>query len=462
MSMERMLKILDRTRNGPLCSSKEWLNKVVPAKISQKLKEHDLRGVFDRENPINTDDSLADEFFKAGFELAVDAGLLCQDTERIVKITEDELKEVIRNAPSQVALGNGRDRVILKHRQPEDNQPPLCGATLQLVVSEDIWVPLMQAVVENRDIDIFEGGSITTIFGHPVLSGTPYETLLGRYMAQLVREALWRAGRPGMPRSGSVSSITEYGQLGGFGIKGGINPDNNFATVLTPGELLVTYMSLHKAAHAINCGAIIFGSISSMIGGYAGSPEGASVAQIAAGLLTHVVYQATRSNVSMYDTRYGGNCGREGQWAVSIIHQAFARNTHLLKTGPMNQVAGPCTEMLLYESAVAMMNVSASGGSGASFPRSGGGKYTDWLTPLECKFCAEVLKKSAGMTRKQVNEIAKVLIPKYEGMLMNPPKGKGTRECYDLEAFKPTQEWLDIYLKVKKELIELGVPLVYP
>ena len=118
--------------------------------------------------------------------------------------------------------------------------------------------------------------------------------------------------------------------------------------------------------------------------------------------------------------------------------------------------------MLLYESAVGMMNVSASGAAGIIIPRSGGGKYTDWLTPLECKFCGEVLKRSAGMTRKQVNEIAKVLIPKYEDMLMNPPKGKGTRECYDLKTFKPTQEWLDIYLKVKKELIDLGVPLEYP
>ncbi len=463
MSMKRMLEILDRTRNGPLCPQKEWLNKVVPDKISQKLKKYDLRGTFDRENPINTDDALADEFFKAGFELAVDAGLLCQDTERVVNVTEDELKETIRNAPSEVALGKGRDRVIQKHRQPEDKLPPLTDVPLQLVISEDIWVPLMQAIVEDRNIDIFQGGSIVTIFGHPVLSGTPYETLLGRYMAQLTKEALWRAGRPGMSKAGSVSSITEYSQLGGFGIKGGFDPEYDYVSMLTPGELLVTYMSLHKAAHAINCEATkITGSITSMIGGYAGSPEGAAVAQIAAGLLTHVVYQATLSSVSLYDARYGGASGREAQWAISIILQAFSRNTHVLKYSLGNQVAGPCTEMLLYESVVPMMNASVSGATQATFPRSGGGKYTDWLTPLECKFCAEVLKKSAGMTRKQVNEIAKVIIPKYEDMLMNPPKGKGTRECYDLETFQPTREWLDIYLKVKKEVIELGVPLEYP
>jgi methylamine--corrinoid protein Co-methyltransferase len=262
--------------------------------------------------------------------------------------------------------------------------------------------------------------------------------------------------------AGTIGSTTEYGILGGFGIKGGIDPNDGVET-LTPGELLVTYMSLHKVAKGINCEAKkITGSITSMIGGHAGSPEGATVAQIAAGLLTHIVYQTTISSVSLYDARYGGASGREAQWAVSVILQAFSRNTHVLKYSLANQVAGPCTEMLLYESVVPMMNASASGATEATFPRSGGGKYTDWLTPVECKFCAEVLKKSAGMSRKKVNEIAKVVIPKYEDMLMNPPKGKGTRECYDLEAFKPTQEWLDIYLKVKKEIIELGVPLEYP
>jgi methylamine--corrinoid protein Co-methyltransferase len=81
--------------------------------------------------------------------------------------------------------------------------------------------------------------------------------------------------------------------------------------------------------------------------------------------------------------------------------------------------------MLLYESAVAMMSVSAS----------------------------------AGMSRKKVNEIAKMLIPRYQDKLMHPPRGKSFRECYDLQTLKPAQEWFDMYLRVKKELVEFGVPL---
>ena len=54
------------------------------------------------------------------------------------------------------------------------------------------------------------------------------------------------------------------------------------------------------------------------------------------------------------------------------------------------------------------------------------------------------------------------LIPKYEPDLYNPHIGKSFKECYDLATLEPTPEWLDIYLRVKKELIEMGVPLQYP
>lgn len=115
--------------------------------------------------------------------------------------------------------------------------------------------------------------------------------------------------------------------------------------------------------------------------------------------------------------------------------------------------------MLLYESAVGMMNLSVSGISFSIGPRSAGGRYADYVSPLECKFNAEVLKSSAGMKRSDANEIAKVLIPKYEEKLVNPPKGKSFTQCYDLKTLKPTEEWLNIYNTVKKELIDLGISL---
>ena len=195
-----------------------------------------------------------------------------------------------------------------------------------------------------------------------------------------------------------------------------------------------------------------------MIGGYSGPPEGAAVSAIAFFILERPVHQAVYGGCGAYDLRYLGNCGRDALWANTIVFQAVSRNTHLLTETIINEVAGPCTDMLLYESSVGLMSVSVSGASMSIGPRSAGGKYTNYVSPLEAKFCAEVFKSCAGMKRSDANEIAKALIPKYEDRLMNPPKGKSLTECFDLETLKPTKEWQDIYDRVWKELGDLGLP----
>lgn len=449
MSIERILQILDRAHNGPFCTMREWVTRVVPTTVSEKLEKYRLTKTCDKENPINTDDALVDEFFKAGFEMALELGFICEDTERVVRVTEEELKDAINDAPSELPLGKGNDRVVLKNRKPEDKRPPLVSATGGHAVPEDIWVRFHQAIVQNREIDIVAGGSLVTVFGHPVLAGTPYETMVGRRETQMIKEALRKAGRPGMPIIAVTSSTTVFGQLGGLGNPEDFDPDTDIALVMSPTDLTISYTTLNKVVQAINIGAKIRPGMVSMIGGYTRGPEGCVLGQIAGNMLQFAIHQASFIGGSSSDARYAGNSGREAQWAMSVACQAISRNTHLLKTTTLNQVGGSGTEMILYESAVGMMNASSAGLAGIEIPR-------------EPEFCSEVAKCSAGMTRKQINEIAKVLIPKYENMLWNPPEGKDFRNLYDLEALEPTKEWFDLHLKVKKELIELGVPLKYP
>jgi len=460
-SIEHALQILDRAHTGPPCTAKEWGFKLFKT-IAEKLKKYGVEKTCDTENPINTDDELADRFYKAGYELALEMGVFCQDTDRIIKLTEEELDEAIRNAPSEVVLGKGRDMVVLKNRKPEDKLQPLSSSPMGHLITEDVYVQLHQGIAQHREIDALRSGTLGTMFGRPVLAGSPYETAVGMYQARLTREALWRAGRPGMCNLAIASSPTAYGQLGGFGLPGGCDPEVDVALILAPGELTTSFEVLHKMVHAINCGAKMTNGFSCMIGGYPGRPEGAAMTRTATILHQFAVHETDFYNGSVMDVRYLGNCGREGQWAEGISTQAISRNTHFTGVDVQNQLAGPCTEMLLYETAVAMLNLSTSGAAGYLGPRTSGSKYANHITPLECKFCAEVLKAAAGMTRKQANEMVKVLIPKYEADLYNPHIGKSFKDCYDLTTLEPTQEWLDIYLKVKRELIELGVPLEYP
>ena len=458
MSVQGLLEVLDRAHTGPVCSVKDWDMKVIPGQVLEKLSEHGLKGTCTPENPINTDDGLADEFWRAGFELAVDVGMICLDTERVIKFTEEELNEAIKNAPTELVLGEGLDKVSMKARKPEDKIRPLYCAPIGVEISEDLWIPLIQGIAQHRAIDMIQGCSLRTVLGRQLRSGTPYETLAGRVQAEMHREALWRAGRPGMCATSVITSPTVYGQLGGYGVPGGYRT-SDLALVLSPAELKTSYVSLHKVVHAINCGGHVFGGSSSVIGGYAGPVEGSTIAMVACALLQIAVHQSGWGSCSVIDMRYNGNCGRDAQWAISVAYQGISRNTRLMTQCVLNQVAGPCTDMLLYESAVGMTNLSVSGVSFSIGPRSGGGKYADYISPLECKFCAEVFKSSTGMKRDEVNELAKLLIPKYEDKLRNPPKGKSFTECYDLKTLKPTKEWLEIYQKAKNELIELGVPL---
>ena len=461
MSFLRTLEMLDRAHNGPVCSLKEWNTRVIPTNVSRKLKEHGLTGTCDSANPINTDDELADTFFKAGFELAVEMGVLCQDTERVIKVSEDELRRALKDAPSQLFLGKGVDEVLLKHRQPEDPYPAMGSSPTGVVMGEDIYSKFTEACVQYREVDVLEGATISTIFGRRALARTPYETLIGWYEAQLTKEALVRAGRPGICKVGIISSPTEYAQLGGFGTSaGGLDPEKDLALVLVPGELTTAYEVFHKVIHANICQGRVLMNYSSMIGGYPGSIEGTVLCYIAMGLLSFAVHPTIHlTGIDMIDVRYLGNSGREGMWVHSLAIQAAARNTHYLTWHMLDQVGGPATEMLLYEDAVTMLMYTASGGCGVFTTRTSGTRHAEHITPLECKFCCEILHCSSGMTRKQVNEIVKVLIPKYENMLRNPPQGKSFRELYDLETLQPKKEYLDLYLKVKRELIELGVPL---
>ncbi|MFC1956218.1 monomethylamine:corrinoid methyltransferase [Chloroflexota bacterium] len=459
-SLEYVLTMLDRAHSGPICTSKEWAFKLSKA-VAEKLNKYGLSKTCDAANPINADDELADKFYKAGYELALEVGVFCQDTERMIELTEEEISDALINAPSELNMGKGRDQVVLRKRNPEDKLKPLSCSAMGHLVTEDVYVRLLQGIAQHREIDLFRACMLATMFGRPVLAGTPYETAVGRYEVELRKEALYKAGRPGMCTLGISSSPTAYGQLGGFGMPGGSDPEVDCALILAPGELTTSFDTLHKVVHCINCGATTNVGAISMVGGYSGPPEGAAITRIATILHQFAVYQTESYGACVVDVRYMGNCGREGQWTDSIATQAISRNTHVLSLPTENQLAGPCTEMLLYESAVAMVNLSASGSAGYVGPRTSGTKYANHISPLECKFCAEVLKASAGMTRQQVNEIVKALIPKYEGDLYHPHIGKSFPECYDLETLKPTQEWLDIYLKVKKELIELGIPLAY-
>ena len=453
-----IIEIMRRARNGEYCSVKDWDVRRIPRLVREMLKKHGIAKTVDPDNPVNTDLSLADAFYKAGYELALELGMLDEETERIVRITEDELMCALESAPSELELGFGKDKRVMKSRTPSDPYPALFGASLGLTLSEDVWPLLTEGIVRQHDVDLLEGGSKTSIHGLDVLAGGPSEALLGYVQGREHREVRKKGGRAGMPGIGNISAVTEYGQFC-YGTEGSFY-NTDLALILYPSEGKINKPTLTKVVHTLAMDGYIFAGSPGMIGGMPGPPEGATICQIACSLLQYAVLQATVGGGEIYDIRYLSNVNRDGLWSLSVTHQALSRNTHLLTHGIANEVSGPGTESLLYEILVGVAVIAASGAAFSTGPRSAGGKLTNYLTPLECGFCAEVSHAASGMELAKVNELAKEFLPRYEERIKDPDVGKPVEEVWDLNNFQPRPEWNAMYKKVRKEAIDFGVPLV--
>lgn len=459
MTATSFLDVLDRAQRGPIRKLNEWDTNVISTKANEKLEKYGLKGTCDRENPVNRDATLADAFWKAGFEMATEVGMFCTDTNRVIQFTEEELKAGLKDAPGEVPLGWGRDRIVIGNRRPEDKLPTATFlGPFATACSEELFVPITQAAAQYRSVDAICQGTLLKGYGRELMAGTPYELLQGYLEAVLTKEGVRRAGRPGMPIDSVCSEATGLGTYGAYGAIGGCNPMTDYVPVLAVSDLKTNYYLLNKVAFVLNhAGICIEGWHYSMIGGYAGGPEASVVSTNASTVLQAVVHRATIQAGQVFDFRNFSGSSRECLWANSVALQGQSRNTHLLVAGALNPIAGPSTEMLLYETAAASIQHASSGSSWVIGVRPRCGKHPDYVSGLESHFAGEVCKVSGGMKLDDANEIVKKLVAKYEGKLKDPPAGKSFAECTDIRTLKPSGEWLDIYHRVKSELMDMGV-----
>ncbi len=453
-----ILEILSRTQTGEYCTQKEWDTKRIPQTIHHILQEHDLSGACDPEEPVNTDLDLVDGFYAAGYQAALELGYLCTDTERIISVSQGELDVALKHAPAELLIGEGKDGTLIKSRTPSDPYPMKAIVPFGITMSEDVYPLLSYLIASEPEVDILNGGSLITIRGYDVMSGTPIETFLGHEQGVILREARRQAGRPDMGALGCISAVTEYGQFGAYGTPGGYR-NSDLALILHPSEMKIDYRTFQKVVHTLNMGGVMNCGSPAMIGGMPGPAEGAVVSSIACAVLSYAILQNHAGGGEVYDVRFLANVNREGLWAMSVVYQALSRNTHILSHGIANQVSGPGTENLLREIAASLSLIAASGAAVTTGPRSAGGKLTDHITPLECRFLAEVSHAASGLALDHVNEVVKALLPYYEDSIKTPDLGIPFQESYDMKTLQPTPEWEATYCKVKDECIDLGIPL---
>ena len=456
--MVNLLDVVDRALTGKACFEKEYDLHIFSSKLREVVKEYDIK--YDPDTPVPSDDSLADDVFKAALDFYREVGTFCTDTGRIIRFDEDEIKEGLKTAPSELTFGEGVDSKTLIPRKPESKTPPWCflGAGGAPVSSEEIFLKLVEGYASIPLANSITTPALTSVRGMRIRPGTPLEILGTIRNVVLAREALRRAGRPGLPIMNALATATRAVSLitalhPDYGLR---RTDGYLIGIIA--ELKTNFDLLNKvcALQSLGYGGICAES-GPIYGGYCGGPEGTAVATVASHLMGVLVYRAGWYLSFPIHINYGSNSTPELLWVTSVSSQAISRNTHLLSLHLNYTAAGPCTEMCLYEIAAQRLAAIPSGVSGIESLGTGKATHEDYLTPMEPRFAAEVAHAVVGMKREDANEIVKAILPKYIDNIAAPPVGLKYQECYDVKTGEPSKRCLEVYSKVKRELEDLGL-----
>ena len=139
-------EVVDRAFTGRHCSEAEFEMEVLVPKVQEVISKYDIK--YDPETPIPSDDDLADRVFEAGLELYRDVGTFCPDTERIIRFSEEELRQALDEAPRDPSFGEGKDIRVARQRKPDSSDPPFCflGAGGAAVSDEERYASIMEVM----------------------------------------------------------------------------------------------------------------------------------------------------------------------------------------------------------------------------------------------------------------------------------------------------------------------------
>ncbi len=452
--------MLDRVDQGPRVREKDFDMAIFP-RVKELAAKYDIK--YDPAHPVPDDDAMADRLFAAGMEMAVETGLWILDTQKVAHFSKAEIWRYLDNYHTPLVFGHGKDQVVLQPRKPEsDVRPLLIGGGAGSAVSEgEVYVKHMMDFAMEPTNDMLANCNPEFIEGREIRPYSPIEVHGAIQEVGWMREAIRRAGRPGMPMfvaPGCAASAPPA--LAVINEERGVRKgDFLYAALLT--ELKSDYDRLIRAVVAVENGVHVATLLAPMIGGWAGTPEGAAICGTAEILLAAVCHSSTLvvfHPVHM-SLKNGATTHRQTLWVESVAGQAISRNT----TFPLGQNvfldARAGTYEILWEAAAnALVAVSSGQHTGPGPSGVTGGDDVDMITGVELRMLGETTRAATGMSRQQANELVCYCLEKYEPTLGNPPKGKRFQDLYDLARLQPSDEWLGMYESVKAELKERGMP----
>ncbi len=456
--MLNFLDIFERALQGPIMTEQDFDMKVFVPTLRKIVKEYGIR--YDKENPVPSNDDQADNLFEAAVALMEQVGVYCQDTNRVIQFGREEILEAVKEAPGRCWAGEGKESGVFGMRKPDDRKVPWLHVGSGIVsTAEEMMTNLIEAYGSIAEADSISISALDSVRGIPVMAGSPVEIYAAIRGIKIGREALRRAGRPGLPIMNLISTAAAaVTTIAASAPQFGLRPTDGWL-VGAISELKIDFGAMNKTAYLLNWGANVGAESSPILGGYCGGPAGTAVVSTAYFLMGLLVQRGSYQLTFPVHFRHGCSTTRDVLWTVSASCQAASRNIPMPVIWLGYIAGGPNTKMYFYEAAAHLLSAVTSGAPSVQTPHPAKAVKVDGITPMEAKLGVELATAASKLDRGQANELVLRLLEKYESQIDAAPTGSTYQECYDLATGRPSQEYLRLCAEVREELAGIGIPL---
>lgn len=456
--MADFFNMFERALKGPVMNESDFEMRRFMPKVNEIVKKFGIK--YDSKNPVSTDEKLADTIFHAAVELVREVGFYCTDTNRIMEFSENEILDKIKKVKGVCYAGEGKDAGVFGMRKPDEKDLPWMHVGSGIVISsKDLMYNLIESYALIEEANSISISSLDNIKGFSVTAGSPVELYAAIEGIKVGRDALRRAGRPGLPIMNLISTAASaVTTIGASAAQFGLRPTDGWLCGAIS-EMKVDFGALNKVAYLLNWGANIGAETSPILGGYAGGAEGTAVVSTAYILMGVLVFMGNYQLTFPIHFRYGCSTTRDILWAVSTSCQATSMNIPMPVIWLGYMSGGPGTKHYFYEAAAHILTSVTSGAPAIQTPHPAKAVKIDGITPMEARFAVDMIKASAKLKREQANELVNKLLEKYESRIAESPEGKTYQELYDIPSGEPKDEYQKLVDSVKEELVRIGIPI---
>ncbi len=451
------LEVVDRSMTGERISEKEYEMRIFK-NIQELVKEFNLKP--DPENPVPSDNSLADEAFEAGLMFAERIGAYCLNTKRVVRVTENEIKEALKKIPKKIIVGAGKDAREIIKREPDDGKLPHIIGGGASPLSEDLHVSIMRSIA-LEEVDSIISSNMYKVGGRQIV-GMPLEVYATRRAIEWTREATRAAGKPGMHILAYPLNMRAY-VINALLDPDHIRPTDGVCCSHLPEGFKLEYDVLTATQTAHEYGCCVFDHTTGEVGMYAGGPEGVVIHNISGVLLGQALLGQDFNAISVYNVLdLQLNEIPEIFWARALQSQALSRNTNA-KLYVWRQTGSEpgCREWFLQATQLSLVWIPSGATILVANGRPEAPRRENLAGPLETRCCIELARAATKLKRAEASEIVKSIykiLPK-EKLVQGQFKGRSFEESYDVITMRPKKEHLELYEEMRKEISDLGLAL---